>query len=250
MQLIRPNRRRISWRHLVSPVNEKDEKWPFFVACLVRVALQSPALLWLFVASVLAALSGCTSYAIGVKHNRELLSRITAASVLWLPNDKITVHVIRTRPLASAPANSKDPKETMYEYRERMNEYSQPVVVTEEDKQLASNNTRRIMHLFSTRVGAQLEQALVAKKVALRPSGTPGIAEIHITPSSGQTEYVPLGCNDSLWMQVSVLVGPERKEAWSARIRAGTSWPGEIGDVMVKDFADTLTKNLQDSGVL
>lgn len=207
-----------------------------------RCAAKS-GLLWLFVASVLAALSGCTSYAIGVKHNRELLSRITEASVLWLPNDKIKVNVIRTDPLASVPVYSKDQKEPTYVYTE-------PVVVTEEDKRLASSNTRRIMRLFSTRVGAQIEQALAAKKVALRPSGTPGIAEIHITPSSGQTECVPLGCNDSLWMQVSVLVGPERKEAWSARIRARTSWPGEIGDVMVKDFADTLTKNLQDSGVI
>lgn len=207
-----------------------------------RCAAKS-ALLCLFVASVLAAFSGCTSYAVGVKHNRELLSRITEASVLWLPNDKIKVHVIRTDPLASAPVYSKDSKEPTYVYTE-------PVVVSEEDKQLASNNTRRIMRLFSTRVGAQLEQALAAKKVALRPSGSPGIAEIHISPSSGQTECVPLGCNDSLWMQVSVLVGPERKEAWSARIRARTSWPGEIGEVMVKDFADTLTKNLQDSGVI
>lgn len=209
---------------------------------VARCATKS-GLLWLFVASVLAALAGCTSYAVGVKHNRELLSKITEASMVWLPNDEIKVHVIRTDPLASAPVYSKGKKEPTYE------SYRDPVIVTDEDKRLASNNTRRIMRLFSTRVGEQLGQALAAKKVTLRPSGTPGVPEIRITPSHGHTDCVLLGCNDSLWVQVSVLVGPERKEAWSARIRAKTTRPGEIGEVMVKDFADTLTKNLLDSGV-
>lgn len=208
-----------------------------------RCATPSGAL-WLALMSVLLVLAGCTSYAVGVKHNRELLTRITEASVFWLPNDAIKVHVMRTDPLANIPVYSKDQKDPSYV------PYYEPVIVTEEDKRLASQNTRRIAHLFSSRVAEQLGQALMAKKVALRPFGTPGIPEIRLTPSNGFTDCVPLGCNDSLWVQVSVLVGPERKEAWSARIRARTTWPGEIREVMVKDFAETLIKNLQDSGVI
>lgn len=200
---------------------------------------------WLLVFGCAVVLSACASYAVGVKHDRALLQKISQVTVQWVPKDDLQIHVQRSDPTADAPIYGKDGKPI-----NPPRVYTPPPVVTDADKRTAAANVRSIMRLYRAQVEDRLGQALRDRAVVVRPSGDASVPTLRITPTHGHTTCVPLGCTDSLWLDVQVQVGAESQSAWSARIRSANSWPKPIGDAMVAEFVDTLLRNLKDSGLL
>ena len=200
---------------------------------------------WMLAAASALAAGACTSYAVGVQHDRAQLQKISQVAVQWVPKDDIQIHVQRSDPTAETPIYGKDGKPV-----QPVAVYRPPPVVSEADKRTAAAHLRSIMGLYRAQVEDRLGQALRERAVAVRPAGDASVPVLRITPTHGHTTCVPLGCTDSLWLEVQVRVGSDAKPAWSARIRSATSWPQPISDAMVTEFVDTLLRNLKDSALL
>jgi hypothetical protein len=105
--------------------------------------------------------------------------------------------------------------------------------------------------LFSRELPGLLSAALHNSSVMVRPTNSAAAAQLRITPTYSETECAPLGCKDSLWLQVQLFDIQERKTVWTGRFKVGAPTVLSTNDVtVVQSFTGTLVSQLKSSGLL
>jgi hypothetical protein len=186
-----------------------------FPAAITRLAIVTVMLL-----------GGCTTYVAHVKKDEAYTKRLTETSVVWT-----SPGILMTRITRSARG-------------------SQPSI-SEKDKAQSKKNIADLQALFSREFPRLVSAALQNSSVTVQPIKSAAATQLRITPTYSETECVPLGCTDSLWLQVQLFDIQERKSVWSGRFKVGAPMVWNTNDVtVVQSFTDTLVSQLKSSNLL
>jgi hypothetical protein len=185
----------------------------------VRIDLRS-ATSWLAIVGFML-LGGCTTYVADVKKDERYTKRLTDTSIVWTSSPNLMTRITRTA------------------------QYVTPVI-SEKDKAQSRKNITDLQTLFSRELPGLLAAGLQKSAVIARPTDGGAATRLSITPTHAETECVPAGCKDSLWLQVQLFDLQERKTVWTGRFKVGAPTVFNTNDVaVVQSYAGTLISQLK-----
>jgi hypothetical protein len=171
-------------------------------------------------------LSGCTTYVAEAKKDERYTKRLTETSIVRTSASSLTTRISRSSRGPNASVSAKDIEQS-------------------------KKNIADLQALFSREFPGLVSAALNNSAVSVRPPGSPAATQLRITPTYSESECIPLGCRDSLWLQVHLFDIQERRTVWSGRFKVGAATVFSTNDVtVVQSFTDNLISQLKSSHLL
>ena len=167
-------------------------------------------------------LSGCSTLVTDVKKDERYTKRLTETSVVWSSSAFMGASVTR----------------------------SHGQWISEKDRERSTTSAAELQALFARALPDIVPATLRKYAVSVQPDRRAAATQLRIAPVSAETECAPLGCKDSLWLDVQLFDREERRTVWSGRFKVGAPFPVTNDAAVVQSFADSLVSHLKSSGLL
>ncbi len=192
----------------------------FFEEITVKIALHS-----VFTKALLATvllLNGCTTYVDEVRRDTSYSKKLTQTSVVWTSNSTVQTRITRSGGQG----------------------------ISDKDRTRARKNIAELQDLFAREVPTAVPAGLRKNAVEVLPYGTGAATQLKLTVNHAQVDCTPGGCQDSLWLDVSLFDTAEQKSVWSGRFKVGAPYPLNNDAAVVASFTETLVSQLKAANLL
>lgn len=172
-----------------------------------------------------ALLGGCTTYVTKVNKDEAYNKRIVEMSVVWVPRVDIKTRVTRA-------AQGFKP------------------TISEKEKSAAQQAGGELLVLFGKFAPESMGKALAAERVTVVPGNALTSTQLRLQPLFVDSDCAPLGCQHSLWVEVSLFDKPFNKVVWSASFKVGAPFPTANDESVIHNFTASVIRELQGSRLL